>query len=71
MNYEKQTKQLYTQEIAKRSDIMITSTLSISLFPKDKRLVEKILRVKMGPEEVKDYIDEKCAFQSMVKENQY
>tara|TARA_B110000285_G_C14805423_1_gene459449 strand:+ start:289 stop:441 length:153 start_codon:yes stop_codon:yes gene_type:complete len=50
---------------------MITSTLSISLFPKDKRLVEKILRVKMGPEEVKDYIDEKCAFQSMVKENQY
>ena len=25
----------------------------------------------MGPEEVKDYIDEKCAFQSMVKENQY
>lgn len=71
MNYEKQTKQIYTQEIAKRSDIMITSTLSISLFPKDKRLVEKILRVKMGPEEVKDYIDEKCAFQSMVKENQY
>ena len=37
VNYYHQTKQLYTRETMKRSDMMITSTLSMSLFPKDKR----------------------------------
>jgi hypothetical protein len=39
INYEEMLKQLPTKELAKRSDIMITSTVSMSIFPKDKRYI--------------------------------
>lgn len=38
--YDKILKQIYMKEKAKRSDIIISSTLSVSLFPKDQRIVE-------------------------------
>ena len=37
VGYNKMLKQLKLPEMMKRSDIMITSTLSMSIFPKDKR----------------------------------
>ena len=38
--YDKVLKQIYMKEKAKRSDIIISSTLSVSLFPKDQRKIE-------------------------------
>ena len=37
VGYNKMLKQLKLPEMMKRSDIMITSTLSMSIFPKDQR----------------------------------
>lgn len=34
-------RQLPVEELAKRSDVMITSTLSMSIFAKDKRMINK------------------------------
>ena len=59
------------QELARRSDIMITSTLSMSIFPKDKRLIQNKMRSLMSKEEIKDMIDEKNAFDAMCKDHQY
>jgi hypothetical protein len=36
-----------TNEVAKRSDIVITSTISINLFPKDKRAISRQYRALM------------------------
>ena len=50
---------------------MITSTLSLSIFPKDKRKICDFDRVKMNKKELRNYIDEKYAFKAMVKQNEY
>ena len=50
---------------------MITSTLSLSLFPKDKRKIKDHVRVEMNQDDVDEYIDEKNAFRSMDKEHSY
>ena len=51
---------------------MITSTLSLSMFPKDKRMITyKNIRATMTKDEITEYIDEKSAFVAMVKENGY
>jgi hypothetical protein len=39
IGHKEMLKQLPLEELAKRSDIMITSTLSMSIFPKDKRII--------------------------------
>lgn len=44
--------QIKTNEVAKRSDIVITSTISINLFPKDKRLISRQYRALMSDEQV-------------------
>ena len=54
----------------KRSDLMITSTLSMSLFPKDKRQIEHLFRTEMDQQEIDEYLDEKCAFNALVKEHE-
>lgn len=69
IGYKHQTKQLYTKEMCKRSDIMITSTISMSLFPKDQRMIEQHMRVYMDELQMIDFVDEKNAFQSMIKEH--
>jgi len=46
--YKEILKQLPTGELAKRSDIMITSTLSMSMFPKDKRIIMNKKRADMN-----------------------
>ena len=71
IGFRHQTKQLYTKEICKRSDIMITSTISMSLFPKDQRLIEQHMRVYMDQMQLIDFVDEKNAFLSMMKEHDY
>ena len=71
LNYEQQTKQMWTKEIAKRSDIMITSTLSMSLFPKDKRLIDSHFRYEMDPAAVHDFVDERNAFKALLKQHTY
>jgi len=53
--------------MAKRADVMITSTLSMSLFPKDRRQVAVRDRISMDQEAVDEYVDEKSAFKSLVK----
>ena len=50
---------------------MITSTLSLSLFPKDKRQIEKFDRTRMTYEELKEFQDERNAFKAMSKEFNY
>jgi len=48
---------------------MISSTLSMSVFPKDKRKISQKMRAKFTKEELREYVDEKNSFVSMVKEN--
>lgn len=48
---------------------MITSTLSLSLFPKDRRRVEDYHRANMTKSELKDYVDESNAFKALVMQN--
>ena len=55
IGFRHQTKQLFTKEICKRSDIMITSTISMSLFPKDQRLIEQHMRAE-SQQQVLDYL---------------
>lgn len=50
---------------------MITSTLSMSLFPKDKRKIDTVIRVNLDQEDIDEYMDNKCAFNSMVKNHVY
>lgn len=62
-------KQMLIEEKAKRSDIIISSTLSVSLFPKDQREIDKYFRIKMDEDERTDFIDERNAFNAMLKEH--
>jgi len=39
INFKELLKQIAVKELARRSDVMITSTLSLSMFPKDKRMI--------------------------------
>ena len=50
---------------------MISSTLSMSVFPKDKRKISQKMRALYSKDQLQEYIDEKNAFLSMVKENDY
>ena len=54
----------------KRSDLMITSTLSMSLFPKDKRTIEHLIRTEMDQFEVDEFLDERYAFSALCKEHE-
>ena len=68
--YRHLLKQVAIQELARRSDVLITSTLSMSVFPKDKRMIsQKFMQVLMTREELTDYLDEKTAFSAMCKEH--
>ena len=64
-------KQLPTEELAKRSDIMITSTLSIGMFARDQRIITNKKRANMRPREIKEYVDEKYFFNALCKEYTY
>ena len=39
--YKELLRQVAIEELARRTDILITSTLSLSVFPKDKRMISK------------------------------
>ena len=41
---------------------MITSTLSLSLYPKDRRAIRNHHFVKLNKDQLKEYLDEKAAF---------
>ena len=69
--YEKILKQIYLKEKTKRSDVILSSTLAVSLFPKDQRRIEECFRIEMDDTEMKDFIDEKNAFNSMLAEHVY
>lgn len=76
--YHEMLKQVRTKELARRSDILITSTMSISLFPKDKRAIMTKYRSKLSRDEddkvqitIKSLVDEKNAFNAQVKEFYY
>ena len=63
IRYRDHLKQVSIPELARRSDILITSTLSMSLFPKDKRMIsQRFMQVLMSRDELTEYIDEKTAF---------
>lgn len=63
--------QLHNEEFCKRSDIVITSTLSMNLFPKDKRVINTKYRAYFDNEQLTEYIDQKAAFLSLYKETQF
>ena len=43
----------------------------MSIFPKDQRVMKKVAFAKMNQQELNDYIDERSAFQALVKEHYY
>jgi hypothetical protein len=57
--------------MVKRSDVVITSTLAMSLFPKDKRLISHVHRANLDQEELGDMIDARNAFNAVAKETKY
>lgn len=63
--------QLHTEEYCKRSDIVITSTISMNLCPKDKRIINTKYRAFFDQTQLAEYIDEKAAFLSLFKETQF
>tara|TARA_B110001469_G_scaffold90400_1_gene85826 strand:+ start:1182 stop:1640 length:459 start_codon:yes stop_codon:yes gene_type:complete len=71
VGYNKMLKQCKIPEMMKRSDIMITSTLSMSIFPKDKRAIQNQYFAQMEEESLIDYLDERNAFNALVKEHEY
>ena len=71
VNYGPLLKQIAIQELARRSDVLITSTLSMTMYPKDKRMINLKKRALLSKNEIQDYIDERSAFQAMVKEHEY
>ena len=40
VNYSQLLRQIAIKELARRSDVLITSTLSLSMYPKDRRLIQ-------------------------------
>ena len=71
VQYSQLLKGLSIEQLAKRSDIMVTSTLSMSIFPKDKRLIERIVRHKMEQAELREFTDQRNAFNALAKEHIY
>jgi len=69
--YQPWLKQIPIVELARRSDIVITSTLSQNLIAKDKRLINEKCFALMKRSELREYIDELNAFRAMAKEIQY
>jgi hypothetical protein len=69
--FAKLLKQIYLSESMKRSDIIISSTLSLSLIPKDMRRINNCHVAKMSHDELLEFVDEKNAFNAMIKEIQY
>jgi hypothetical protein len=62
---------MHTHEICKRADVLITSTLSVNMFPKDKRTMVAHDRITMDQDQYDDFVDERSLFRSMMKENSY
>ena len=71
VNYGQQITKAPIKELTRRSDIMITSTISMSIFPNDKRLISLNNRTDMTQRQITEYIDSKNAFQAMCKEHYY
>lgn len=71
VGYDALLKQVRIPEFTKRSDIMITSTLSMSIFPKDKRMIQNVHLANMNEDELIEYIDQKNAFKALNKEIEY
>jgi hypothetical protein len=66
--YQPWLKQIPIVELARRSDIVITSTLSQNLIAKDKRLINEKCFALMSKSELREYVDELNAFRAMAKE---
>ena len=58
-------------EILKRSDISITSTLSLNLFPKDQRKINNLNYYKMTEHDYFLFLNEKNFFKKLEKEHIY
>lgn len=71
INYAEFLKQVPLKELSRRSDIMITSTTSLSMFPKDNRLISRIFRAEMEYDEIQEFVDEKNTFKAMCKQHAY
>ena len=71
LGFKENLRQVKTNEIAKRSDIVITSTLCMNLFPKDKRIIRTKYRALMDLEQRREFVDEKAEFVSQRKQAQY
>ena len=69
--FKEMLKQLPTQEIGRRSDMTVTSTLSLSLIPKDNREIIHHHRARLSYKQLQNYIDERNTFLAMKKEHFY
>lgn len=71
IGFKKLLRQLPVEELAKRSDIMITSTLSMSLFAKDDREVNRLKIALMSHKEIREVVAERHSFNAVSKEILY
>ena len=55
INYHKDLDHVHINEIAKRSDIVISSTLSFNMIPKDTRIISHIHKVNINKEDLLEY----------------
>lgn len=63
VGYNKHLTHLPTKFVARRSDIIVSSTLSITLTPLDDGYKAKNL-VKLDPEEIRDWVDMRQEFRA-------
>ena len=67
IQFKEYLKHLNLHEIFKRSDITITSTLSLNLFPKDKRKNTNIDLLQMNYDQLIEYILNKNEYNALEK----
>ena len=68
IRYEKLIRQAKIDRFAKRSDIILTSTIALNLFPTDPRRISKVHFASMGEEEIREYLDSKNNFNALIKD---
>lgn len=71
VGYKESLKHIPTEEVARRSDILVTSTISMSVYPVDRRLISCKYRALMDDDELRNYMDERNSFKALCKEHDY
>lgn len=66
IQFNEQLKHIRIDQLTKKSAMMVTSTMSMSLYPKDERLISRRRR-QMDIEGIAHYVDQRNAFNALAK----